>query len=607
MWKTCLLLVLLILLLPALAGLDSSSPARAQSSSSLASTFAPVLHFTSGERFFPTSVDYLIGASALKQRLVNGSSTLVNPGPTPSNLGTYNSTDYFLDNKLGTRDAIANDYSSKVGSLGYFTYVHVANGTASTVIQYWLFYAYNNGPLNDHEGDLEVVELFLDSSGSPQHALYSQHGAGENAAWNDVEKSDTHPVVYVAQGSHANYFRPYQGKIGVENDVVQNSGPTINPANLKLVLLGEKGSHTSDQSWLDFPGRWGYVGTDQEIVLGRAGPLGPVFNQGGTRWSQPQSYLSSTLGVDGNYFILAFLAAYLVVIVAAYLAVRGAWKVVGIARLHRKGGLLFGKFLKSRGLIGLLFGAVAIVITVVALFLPWYSISASSQSGPLAQHGSVTLLSIDGIHGVQVNLFTGAGGDSTSGFTTLFLLQIPFAIFLAVGTALLALDIIGVKNGRRLGSKFILGAISSLLPFILIFVFINQLPSFLPLASGLLPGTNIPPQLDSLVRAVAGNPVSGSASQQFDVVGTTMVNWGYGLGAYLFLFAALVRIIGGFVIRTAPELGADVSSKAVFLGSAPPPPIPLQGQTPSKNVAVSVIDMPTTNKLSKPLGPMIDQ
>ncbi len=579
MWKAYI--VLLFLLVPVLVALGSPTLTRAQSSSSLASTFAPVLHFTSEERFFPTSVDYLIGSSTLKQRFINGSSTLIDQSPTPSNLGTYNSTDDFLDNELGTLDAIANDYSTKASSLGYSTYVHMINGTSSTVIQYWFFYAYNNGPLNDHQGDLEVVEIFLDSSGSPKRALCSQHGAGENAAWSDVEKSDTHPVVYVAQGSHANYFRPYQGKIGVENDVVGGGGVTVNPTDLKLVILGEKGSHSFDQSWLDFPGRWGYVGTDQEIALGKAGPLGPVYNQGGTRWSQPQLYLNSTLAVNGNYFILAFLAAYLVLIIAAYLAFRSVWKMMGIVRLHRKGGLLLGMFLKSRGLFGLLLGAVAIIITVAALFLPWYSISASSQSGPLAQQGGVTLLSIDGIHGAQVNLFTGASGDSTSGFTTLFFLQIPFAIFLAIGAVLLILDIIGVKSGRRLGSKFIFGAITSLLPFILIFAFINQLPNFLPLAAGLLPGASIPPQLDSLVRAIAGNPFSGSASQQFDVVGTTTVNWGYGLGAYLFVAAAAVRIAGGFVVRTVPELGVETSSKrpAESPPVSPPPAPPPERQT----------------------------
>ena len=77
----------------------------------------------------------------------------------------------FLDNKNGTLDAIAADYASKASSVGYYAYVHIVTGGSSTVIQYWLFYAYNNGPLNNHQGDIEVVEIFLDASGIPQRVF----------------------------------------------------------------------------------------------------------------------------------------------------------------------------------------------------------------------------------------------------------------------------------------------------------------------------------------------------------------------------------------------------------------------------------------------------
>jgi hypothetical protein len=551
-------------------------PSRVQAASPavLGSTFAPVFHFTSGEKFYPTSVDYLIASSILKERFSNGSSLVVDSSPSSSTLGTHNSTDFYLDNKLGTLDAIMGDYSSKASTLGYFTYIHLVNSSSTTVIQYWLFYAYNNGPFNDHQVDLEVVEVFLDSSGSPFRALYSQHGAGENAAWSDVEKVDAHPVVYVAQGSHANYFRPYQGKIGIENDIVGNNGRTLTPSDLGLIVLGEKGNHAPDQSWLDFPGRWGYVGTPEQISLGEAGPLGPVFNQNGVRWSQPEAYLNSSLSVNGNYFILAFLAGYFLLIFAAYLATRAAWKILGIVRLHRKGGLRVKGFLKSRGVIGLVLGIAAILVTIVGLFLPWYSISASSQSGPLAQQGGVELLNVDGIHGIRVNLFLGSGSDSTSGFTPLFFLQIPFAILIAIGAVLLALDVIGVRSGKSLGRNFILGAFSSLLPFILIYVFISQLPAFIPFASSLVPGQTLPSQFNSLVNSIAANPISGTSRQQFPVVGSTTVNWGFGLGAYMFVFAAAIRIIAGFIIRTTSELNKEVPTQASGLAKPVTPTQP---------------------------------
>jgi hypothetical protein len=150
--------------------------------------------------------------------------------------------------------------------------LHPKNGQYK-VIQYWFLYAYNNGPLNNHQGDWEVIQIFLDSSGNPEKALYSQHGSGENAPWADVEKQGNHPIVYVAQGSHANYFRSYQGKIGIENDIVASDGKTIQPEDLNLVLLGERGNFPADQSWLNFEGRWGYWGMNKRLRW-IAGPLG---------------------------------------------------------------------------------------------------------------------------------------------------------------------------------------------------------------------------------------------------------------------------------------------------------------------------------------------
>jgi hypothetical protein len=278
--------------------------------------------------------------------------------------------------------------------------------------------------------------------------------------------------------------------------------------------------------------------------------------------------------VNNYYFILAWLVANFLLLFLACALIKGAWKIYGIARLHRKSGLLVRKFLRSRGSIGLILGIVAIVIAIITLALPWYTITASSETGALARQGGVTLLSIDGIRGMQVNLFTGPGGDSTSGYQTLFFMQIPFALFIAVGLLFLALDVLGVKSGKSLGLKFILGAIVSLLPFILIFVFIKMLPSFLPWASSLAPSQSIPPQLDTMVRTIAGNPIQGMATQDFPVVGFTTVNWGFGIGAYLLVVAAIVRIVASFIMQGTPDLQEKLGMAPVSQLPLPPPPPP---------------------------------
>ena len=548
--------------------LGYSMAAKAQTAGGLAQRYAPVLHFAGGEKFFPTSVDYIISSSSLMQRNADGSSSLVTSSPTPTSLGGYNSSRDFLDNNHGTLDAIAADYASVGASAGYFAYVHVDNLSGSTVIQYWLFYAYNNGPLNDHQSDIEVVEVFLDRGGNPTQALYSQHLAGENAAWGNVETQDGHPVVYVALGSHANYFRSFQGKVGIENDVVNAGGPTVTPDQLKLVVLGGQPNAPADQSWLSFLGRWGFTGTDTQIATGMAGPLGPLFNDNGQRWGAPYDYLGRTLTVDSNYFYLAWFVANFLLIWLAYAGIRGAWKFVGIVRLSRVGGLRVGRFLKGRGGAGLATGLVGIVITLVALFLPWYSVSASSQSGAFSGSAPVQLMSVDGTSGLSVNLFTGPNADSSSGLTSFASAQFPFATLFAVGIGLLLLDVVGVRSGRRLGRKFIFAAISSLLPFVLIYAFVAYLPNLVPLASSLLGGQAVPPAATQLVGTIASNPIGGSASQTFPVVGATTVTWGYGIGAYLFLVAAVVRITAGAIMRSSPDLEPAAAP------AAPAPTVP---------------------------------
>src|SRR4029078_7194681 len=69
---------------------------------------------------------------------------------------------------------------------------------------------------NLHEGDWEMIQLDFDA-GSAAEALakkpasvgYSQHEGAERASWGDDKLKlvdGTHPVVYPAAGSHANFF-----------------------------------------------------------------------------------------------------------------------------------------------------------------------------------------------------------------------------------------------------------------------------------------------------------------------------------------------------------------------------------------------------------------
>lgn len=86
------------------------------------------------------------------------------------------------------------------------------SGTARYLVRYWLFYSFDDWRSRGdrlwqaHEGDWENVSVALDANSNPIFAAYSQHCSGTVRAWPKVTRMQTHPIDYVALGSHANYF-----------------------------------------------------------------------------------------------------------------------------------------------------------------------------------------------------------------------------------------------------------------------------------------------------------------------------------------------------------------------------------------------------------------
>jgi hypothetical protein len=86
-------------------------------------------------------------------------------------------------------------------------------------LQYHFFYAFNDWRLaangiNHHEGDWEMVAVYLKND-EPYSVLFSQHGSGAMELWKNIRcvkdqygNQTTHPIIYVALGSHANYSKP---------------------------------------------------------------------------------------------------------------------------------------------------------------------------------------------------------------------------------------------------------------------------------------------------------------------------------------------------------------------------------------------------------------
>jgi hypothetical protein len=152
-------------------------------------------------------------------------------------------------------------------------------------IQYWFFYAYNSfGP--GHEGDWEHVTVRLDSDLAAAKVFFASHAS--ESVWRSVGTYRTdewgHPVVYVAEGSHACYPVAGQQDRGSwysaelpPDDFARGGGPSWDTWKA-LKLVGERSAPVSDQEWLRYTGHWGEigdVGTSKWFVT--SGPYGPAF------------------------------------------------------------------------------------------------------------------------------------------------------------------------------------------------------------------------------------------------------------------------------------------------------------------------------------------
>lgn len=526
--KLLILPVLLMLLMPSALALTNDQ---------LIQTYAPVMKFNGNEIFYPAPVEYYVPECAVKQ-----GGSLIDSAPTLSSIAVQEMSDYYLDNNLGWFDQIAADYKSKVSSLRPTIYAHIGQSGVYTAVQYWFFYGFNNGPLNNHEGDWEQITVIL-SGDAPQWATYSQHQGGEKASWSDVEKMGTHPVVYVARGSHANYFRAYEGKLGIQNDEVGGDGVTIAPEQMTVVSLDV------GNGWTSFGGRWGDSGGGiASDITGSNGPYGPRTGDHKNTWENPVAWAGSQQGTNGGTFLLNFLLFYFVLLFAVYMIIRVAIKSVWIFKHYKRGELQVRQLLSSSFAVWLILGIVGTVIVFFGIMASWYSVSGDIQGSEVQTQGAIPLMDIDGMSGMQVNTL-----QKGAGMTTIFNAKVPFGLLVLAGVIFTILDLIGARSGKGVGLRYVLGGIMPIVAFVFIIVAVAALGSLVSGITPMLGQEGIPTETMGLVNSVAASPLSGGYRGYIGGYALD-IRWGLGLGAYLMLIGGIIKIIAGMaMVASAPK------------------------------------------------------
>ena len=164
-------------------------------------------------------------------------------------------------------------------------------------LQYWLYYVYNDWN-NKHEGDWEMLQLVFPADSAsealdrqPLEVGYSQHSGAQRAAWNDprLHRKGTHPLVYSAAGSHAQFFDSalwfgYSAEAGVGCDDTRGPSHELDP---KVVLMPNAPPPAdSPFAWLGFDGLWG-----QRLRSPNGGPTGPNAKR---QWDHPITWSQTT-------------------------------------------------------------------------------------------------------------------------------------------------------------------------------------------------------------------------------------------------------------------------------------------------------------------------
>jgi len=298
--------------------------------SALLAEYVPLLYFHPDEDWSPVPVERFVGRAKTERQAPAGVWSTT-PGIPTSSAGCTLKPCYRFNLPCSLRagdrcyEQLAANLTDWEHGYVYGRVVDVPPGTppppgihvpARYLVHYWLFYVFDDWRSRGerlwqaHEADWETITVGLDDRLEPLFAAYSQHCSGTVRPWAKVQHGGSHPVAYVALGSHANYFTKtssptqflhcvykntskanlakakrlvgaVQGGVTDRTGAAHMLGPAPTAAPLQLVEL-----KPPLPAWARFPGRWsegellwlGRSPTRVTRVNAGAGPATPKWN-----------------------------------------------------------------------------------------------------------------------------------------------------------------------------------------------------------------------------------------------------------------------------------------------------------------------------------------
>jgi hypothetical protein len=143
-------------------------------------------------------------------------------------------------------------------------------------VEYWIFYPFNDAfSIINHESDWEHVRQTIDpkandGQGKLIETKLSAHKGGTYFKAGDpalAMDDGTHPIVYVAKGTHANYAKvgtfDIEGTQGIAKDETKPaaSAGDVWKTETTTVLVGTRAAPKNGQVFIKYWGFWGQMGS----------------------------------------------------------------------------------------------------------------------------------------------------------------------------------------------------------------------------------------------------------------------------------------------------------------------------------------------------------
>jgi len=233
----------------------------------LLNTYSPIAYLHTDEKYFPNSIEYILQNSSLKKK--DGTILLNSPITSKQLYETYkdasgNNTEIIIpDDKI-----VGQNNKNNINQVPVYGYATRIGG--NVYLFYSFLYSYN-GPkkvagirdVGAHYGDLEHITVVLDQASNIKEIFYAAHSS-DQGRWvkpDQVEFEGSHPIVYIANGSHASY--PKEGVVfrfyGFGNDYT-NKGLKWTPPVIRVYKDNEDGFNKDTMGWIYYGGSIGKDG-----------------------------------------------------------------------------------------------------------------------------------------------------------------------------------------------------------------------------------------------------------------------------------------------------------------------------------------------------------